>query len=195
MFDEAKVAPKLADVALCQQANAREKTDDTSFFRVQADNLEALSTTVGDLLILGSATKMPAPANGDAVLLETMPQMSSLIEEIRNSSLALRMAAIGESFTRYHQVARDIASKLKKALRLAIEGGDTESNKSVVEKISNPLMHLVRNALAHGLEAPAQRQSAGSPSTLIIFRKNNESNFTFHPSDWVATNAKQRPRR
>ena len=162
---------------------------------MQADEFEALSTTVRALLVLGSATKMPAQANGDAVLLKTMPQMSSLIEEIRNSSLALRMAAIGESFTRYQQVARDIASKLHKALRLAIEGGDTESNKSVVEKISNPLMHLVRNALAHGLEAPAQRQSAGSPSTLIIFRKNNESNFTFHPSDWVATSVKQRPRR
>lgn len=165
------------------------------FFRVQADQIEALINTVGELPILGSADKLPVQASGEAVLLETTHQMGSLVEDFRNSSLALRTLAIGKRRTRYQRDVRDMASKLGQEFRLEIEGDDTEFDNSVVEKNSDPLMHLVRGALAHSLETPVQRLSAGSPSTLIIFRKNNESNFTFHPSDWVATNAKQRPRR
>ena len=96
LLDEAKVAPKLADGTLCQQANLREQPMKRVFFHVQADKLEALNNTVGELVILGSAAKLPARASGDAVLLETTHQMGSLVEEIRHSSLALRRVAIGD---------------------------------------------------------------------------------------------------
>ena len=82
------------------------------------------------------------------------------MEEIRNGTLQLRMVPIGETFSRFRRVVRDTAAELGKDVTLEIEGGETELDKSVVERIVDPLMHLVRNALDHGLETPEQRLSA-----------------------------------
>ncbi len=90
---------------------------------------------MGELVILGSVDKLPVQASGDAVLLETTHQMSSLVEDFRNSSLALRTLAIGERCTRYQRDVRDMAAKLGQEFRMKIEGGDTEFDNSVVEKI------------------------------------------------------------
>lgn len=134
--DETKVDRKLVDVALCQQANACEKTNDTRFLRVQTDPLEASIHTVGELVILDSAAKPPVQASGAAMLLETTHQMSSLTEAIHNLILAFRTLASGDRLTRYQRIVRDIAANLGKEIRLKIEGGDAEIDQSVVEKIS-----------------------------------------------------------
>lgn len=155
--DETKVDPKLVDMTLCQQANAREKINDTRFFRVQAD-------------------QRPTQASGEAVLLETMHGMSSLVEEICHSSVVLRTLTIGERCTPYERVVRDLASELGQELRLKIKGGDTEMDNSVVEKNSDPLMHLVRNALADGLETPAKSQAVEGRLT--------SRQATFDPADF-----------
>ena len=134
------------------------------FFRVQADKLEALNNIVGELAIRGSAAKRPARASGDAVVLETAHQMSSLVEDIRHSSLTLRRVIIGESFTCYRRVVRDLAAKLSKALRVKIAGGDTAVEQPVVEKIGDPLLDLFRNEHAHCSNWASERQSAGEPA-------------------------------
>jgi two-component system chemotaxis sensor kinase CheA len=82
----------------------------------------------------------------------------------QQGTLQLRMVPIGETFSRFRRVVRDTAAELGKDVVLEIEGGDTELDKSVVERIADPLMHLVRNALDHGLETPAQRMAAGKPA-------------------------------
>jgi two-component system chemotaxis sensor kinase CheA len=74
------------------------------------------------------------------------------------------MVPIGETFSRFRRVVRDTAAELKKDVALELEGGDTELDKSVVERIADPLMHLVRNALDHGLETPEERVAAGKPA-------------------------------
>jgi two-component system chemotaxis sensor kinase CheA len=97
--------------------------------------------------------------------------LSRLVESIRDSALQLRMVQIGETFNRFHRVARDVSKELGKDIELVISGAETELDKSVVEKIGDPLMHLVRNAMDHGIEprpcAPptANRPPAGSSST------------------------------
>jgi two-component system chemotaxis sensor kinase CheA len=90
--------------------------------------------------------------------------MGRLIEEIRNGTLKLRMVPIGETFSRFRRVVRDTAADLGKDVALEIVGADTELDKSVVERIADPLMHLVRNGLDHGLETPAERSAAGKPA-------------------------------
>jgi two-component system chemotaxis sensor kinase CheA len=87
--------------------------------------------------------------------------MARLIEEIRNGTLQLRMVPIGETFARFRRVVRDTAAELGKEVTLDVQGGETELDKSVVERIADPLMHLVRNALDHGLETPQQRRASG----------------------------------
>ena len=97
-------------------------------------------------------------------LIEANRQITRLIEGIRNSTLKLRMVPIGATLTRFRRVVRDTAAELGKDVALEIVGGETELDKSVVERIADPLMHLVRNGLDHGLETPAEREQAGKPA-------------------------------
>ncbi len=155
------VAPAVVDAALRKQAQVRDKTEESRVFRVQAEKLDALIDLVGELVIVSAAARNQS--EGNAQLQETTHHMGRLVEEIRNSSLALRMVPVEETFAKFRRVVRDLSASLGKEVRLDIEGGDTELDKSVVEKISDPLMHLVRNALDHGLETPAEREVAGKP--------------------------------
>ncbi len=138
--------------------------DDNRYIRVHADRLDAVINLLGELVIAGAGAALMARQTKQRGLIEANLQMARLIEEIRNGTLQLRMVPIGETFSRFRRVVRDTATELGKDVVLDISGGDTEMDKSVVERIADPLMHLVRNALDHGLEPPAERVAAGKPA-------------------------------
>ena len=138
--------------------------DDQRFIRVQAHRLDAVINLLGELVIAGAGAELLARQSRQRQLMEANGEISRLIEEIRNGTLQLRMVPIGETFSRFRRVVRDTAAELGKDVQLELVGGDTELDKSVVERIADPLMHLVRNALDHGLEPPAERQAAGKPA-------------------------------
>jgi two-component system chemotaxis sensor kinase CheA len=131
--------------------------------RVQADRLDAVINLLGELIIAGAGAALLARQTQHAALIEANEDIGRLIEEIRNGTLALRMVPIGETFSRFRRVVRDTAAELGKDVQLDIQGGDTELDKSMVDRIADPLMHLVRNALDHGLEPPGEREAAGKP--------------------------------
>ncbi|MEW6203774.1 MAG: chemotaxis protein CheA [Pseudomonadota bacterium] len=133
----------------------------TSTIRVQSDKLDALINLVGELVIANAGTVEQARKAQNFALLEATCAVGALIEEIRDGALGLRMVEIGECFQRFQRVVRDTAQALGKDVDLIIQGEETELDKSVVEKISDPLMHLVRNAMDHGLETPDERLKAG----------------------------------
>jgi two-component system chemotaxis sensor kinase CheA len=87
-----------------------------------------------------------------------------LVEQIRDSALQLRMVQIGDTFSRFQRVVRDTSHDLGKDIELVISGSEAELDKSVVEKLGDPLMHLVRNALDHGIESPEIRAAKGKPA-------------------------------
>jgi two-component system, chemotaxis family, sensor kinase CheA len=149
--------------ACAKPAKAREvaAADDQRFIRVQADRLDAVINLLGELVIAGAGAALLARQTRQGTLIEANAQISRLIEEIRNGTLQLRMVPIGETFSRFRRVVRDTAAELGKDVVFEIVGGETELDKSVVERIADPLMHLVRNALDHGLETPEQRLAAG----------------------------------
>jgi two-component system chemotaxis sensor kinase CheA len=163
----AGVADAAASTAPNKQATANPAApggvEDTSgrYIRVQADRLDAVINLLGELVIAGAGATLLARQTRHGELIEANGQMSRLIEEIRNGTLQLRMVPIGETFSRFRRVVRDTATELGKDVLLEIEGGDTELDKSMVERIADPLMHLVRNALDHGLETPEQRRATG----------------------------------
>ncbi|MFZ9407138.1 MAG: chemotaxis protein CheA [Burkholderiaceae bacterium] len=142
-------------------AHERRRADDASFLKVRADRLDEVINLLGELVIAGAGTGLLAQRTGDSELIESAHQLGRLIEEIRNGTLQLRMVQIGETFGRFRRVVHDLAAELGKQVHLEIVGGDTELDKSVVERINDPLMHLVRNALDHGLETREQRLAAG----------------------------------
>jgi two-component system chemotaxis sensor kinase CheA len=162
---QAGVAPEVVAAALGKQQKMREAApSEERYIRVQADRLDAVINLLGELVIAGAgATLLARETHGEA-LIEANLHMNGLIEEIRNGTLGLRMVPVGETFSRFRRVVRDTASSLGKEVNFEIVGGDAELDKSMVEKIADPLMHLVRNSLDHGLEPPQERLAAGKPA-------------------------------
>lgn len=135
--------------------------DDGGFLRVQADRLDEVINLLGELVIAGAGASVLAHQTQQRALVEANQQVSRLIEGIRYSALQLRMVPIGDTFSRLRRVVRDTAAELGKLVSLEIVGGNTELDKALVERIGDPLMHLVRNALDHGLETAKERQAHG----------------------------------
>jgi two-component system chemotaxis sensor kinase CheA len=160
------VAPEAVEAALGKQQKLRETSggEEGRYIRVQADRLDAVINLLGELVIAGAGATLLARETRQSALVETNLQMNSLIEEIRNGTLGLRMVPVGETFSRFRRVVRDTASSLGKTVNFEIVGGDAELDKSMVEKIADPLMHLVRNSLDHGLEPAQERLAAGKPA-------------------------------
>ena len=132
--------------------------------RVDADKLDRLIDLVGELIIAGASTSVVARRAQTPELLECTSTLSGLVEEVRDSALQLRMVKIGATFKRFQRVVHDVSRELDKDIRLEVSGEDTELDKTVVEKIGDPLTHLVRNAMDHGIEAAGLRVAAGKPA-------------------------------
>ena len=163
------LSPQVVGAALNKQQKTREAGatpafEDQRFIRVQADRLDAVINLLGELVIASAGASMLAQQTRQRALGKANQQVGRLVEEIRNSTLQLRMVPIGETFSRFRRVVRDTSAELGKDVALDLQGGETELDKSVVERIADPLMHLVRNALDHGLETPAERTAAGKPA-------------------------------
>jgi two-component system chemotaxis sensor kinase CheA len=137
---------------------------ETRFVKVRADKLDHLIDLIGELVIAGSGAQMVANQEQSPAFLEATQRVSELVQATRDGALALRMVPVGETFSRFQRVVRDTGKQLGKEIDFAITGGDTELDKSMVELIADPLMHLVRNSLDHGLELPAERIAAGKPA-------------------------------
>jgi len=144
---------------------AARRGDDQRFIRVRADKLDALIDLIGELVIASSGAQMVAQQEHSARFVESTARIHDLVQSARDGALGLRMVPIGESFARFHRVVRDVSKQLGKDVDLQITGAETEMDKSMVESIADPLMHLVRNSLDHGIETPAERIAAGKAPT------------------------------
>jgi len=141
-----------------QRANAQQT------IRVNANKLEDLVNLVGELVIGSANSELNARRLADPQLSEAMENLLRLVEEVRDTALGLRMVQIGETFNRFKRVVREVSRDLGKDIQLIISGADTELDKTLVEKIGDPLMHLVRNSIDHGIESPEVRDALGKPS-------------------------------
>jgi two-component system, chemotaxis family, sensor kinase CheA len=162
LIEQKVVQKEVVEAAASKQTRVQEKKAvEARSIRVQADKLDQLIDLVGELVIAGASTNLLAQRSGQVDLVESTSILSRLVENIRDSALQLRMVQIGETFTRFNRVVRDVSKELGKEIDLVISGAETELDKSVVEKIGDPLMHLVRNSMDHGMEAGDAREAAG----------------------------------
>jgi len=165
LVDAQMVQQPVMEAALDKQKQIREhKSSEANLIRVDADKLDELINLVGELIIAGAGTNLIAQRNGDADLLESTATLSRLVEEVRDSALKLRMVQIGGTFNRFQRVVRDVSKELGKDIELVISGAETELDKTVVEKIGDPLTHLVRNSMDHGIEPAEVRAARGKPA-------------------------------
>jgi two-component system chemotaxis sensor kinase CheA len=166
---ERLVQPEVVEAALIKQKQIKESgAQESRSVRVDADKLDQLINLVGELIIAGANVNLIARRAQIGELQESTSKLSMLVEEVRDSALQLRMVKIGATFNRFQRVVHDVSRDLGKNIVLEIAGEDTELDKTVVEKISDPLMHLVRNAMDHGIEPADVRAQRGKPAQGML---------------------------
>ncbi|GGX47143.1 chemotaxis protein CheA [Undibacterium squillarum] len=183
---EELIQAPLVDAALHKQQQVKEqKARERQSIRVDAERLDKLIDLVGELVIAGAGANLRASKLHDESMTEATSEVMRLVEEVRDSALQLRMVPIGTTFSRFQRVVRDVSLELGKDIVLDITGGETEVDKSVVEKIGDPLMHLVRNSMDHGIEPVAVREARGKPAqgTLKLHAYHESGSIVIEVSD------------
>jgi two-component system, chemotaxis family, sensor kinase CheA len=169
LIENKMVQEEVVEQALEKQKKVKAKKQQAlSFVKVDSAKLDKLVNLVGELVINGAKMGQLSEKFNDDDLSETMEGMMLSLNEMRETALGLRMIPIGATFNRFHRVVRDISKDLNKDIRLEIYGADTELDKTVIEKIADPLMHLVRNSLDHGIEMPDERERTGKDREGMI---------------------------
>ena len=159
------VSRPVVEKALKKQEVSREKaTKESQFIRVDANRLGHLINLVGELVISNAAVRLMVDKYDLQEAQEVVAGVENLVEDIRGQALQLRMVQIGDTFSRFRRVVRDVSKEMGKEIELVVTGGDAELDKTVVEKINDPLTHLVRNSLDHGIEPPEVRVANGKPA-------------------------------
>lgn len=160
-----------------RQAAAPRSAAENVFIRVPVNKVDSLMDMLGELLILNSQSEQLAgeSSHNDPQMLSVLSQTAKLIKEIQSLSMSLRLIEIKPTLHRLTRIARDTASELKKRVNVVIEGEETEIDRSAAEKLFDPLMHLVRNAVSHGIEDdPEERIALGKkPEGQVTVRAYN----------------------
>jgi two-component system chemotaxis sensor kinase CheA len=165
LMEQRSVPAAVVDAALTKQKQVKEvQAQESRSVRVDADKLDQLINLVGELIIAGASVNMIAHRAKVIELEEATSKLSMLVEDVRDSALQLRMVKIGATFSRFQRVVHDVSRDLGKDVALIVDGEDTELDKTVVEKIGDPLMHLVRNSMDHGIESAELRIARGKPA-------------------------------
>ena len=165
LVEQRAVQPGVVEAALAKQKQVSEsKAQENRSIRVDADKLDHLINLIGELIIAGASANLIARRAQVAELQEATSTLSGLVEEVRDSALQLRMVKIGATFNRFQRVVHDVSREIGKDIGLVVSGEDTELDKTVVEKIADPLTHLVRNAIDHGIEPAEVRAARGKPA-------------------------------
>lgn len=145
--------------------------------RVSLQRVERLINFVGEIVILQTVISEQAKNSNSLMLRKTVHQMRKVTKEIQDISMGLRMVPVKSTFQKMQRIVRDTSSVLGKSIQLHLVGEDTELDKTVLEKISDPLVHLIRNAVDHGIESKETRLERGKPETGNIHLR------AFHQGD------------
>ncbi len=139
----------------------KKKIDTASSIRVSAEKLDYLVDLVGELVIVQAQISQVVSSKGDPALTALSEELERLSDELRDSTLGIRMLPIGTTFSKFRRLVRDLSEELGKEIDLHTNGAETELDKTVIERLSDPLVHLLRNSIDHGIEDPQTRESKG----------------------------------
>jgi len=161
LVEELVIPVEIVNAALDKQKKVSEKksSSENRFIRVDAERLDILINLIGELVINRQRVDLLSSKMGNPMLIEAVTSMGNFTEAIRDAALTLRMVPIGDTFQKFKRVVRDTAKSIGKEIELEIEGAETELDRSMVEKLNDPLMHIVRNAMDHGIESIAVRKT------------------------------------
>ncbi len=131
--------------------------------KVPSEKLDKLVNLVGELVTVQARLTQSAADLADPELTQISEEVEMLISELRDNAMSIRMIPIGTTFARFQRLVRDLSMELGKEIQLVTEGEETELDKTVIERLGDPLVHMIRNSIDHGIEPPAEREAAGKP--------------------------------
>ncbi len=169
LSEEGQVPPEKVQAALAEQQvvgkahKARKAKEGAANVKVPAERLDSLMDLVGELVIAQARLNQTAGNLLNPELTSVAEEIERLTTELRDNSLGLRMLPIGTTFARFRRLVRDLSNELGKEIELVTQGAETELDKTVIDRLGDPLVHLIRNSIDHGIELPDVRESAGKP--------------------------------
>ncbi|MEA3289794.1 MAG: chemotaxis protein CheA [Campylobacterota bacterium] len=140
----------------------------TNLLKIESKKIDAIINLLGEMVITTAGVMEHSKRINDKPLKESVDNLYKILEELREASMKSRMIPIADTFKKFQRTVRDISLVLDKNIDLHIEGADTELDRIIIEKISDPLMHLVRNAVDHGIETIQEREDKNKPSIAHI---------------------------
>ncbi len=163
-----QIAAALVEQKVVREQRARRQAAaeaSSTSIRVAAEKLDGLVNLVGELVTVQARFSALAGARADAELLAVSEEVERLTWALRDSAMNVRMLPIGTIFGKFKRLVHDLSAELGKQIDLVTEGAETELDKNVIEKLGDPLVHLIRNAADHGIEPPERRAAAGKLAT------------------------------
>jgi two-component system chemotaxis sensor kinase CheA len=177
LVEQMGASPKDVDEALFEQQHARtvvqavKEDSERKTIRIRSDKLDALLNLVGELVTVQAQLSQSVKETSNRQLHGISDNVKRLAGELRATSMELRLVPVDSLFSKFKRLTRDLSKNLSKELELRLEGGDTEIDKSVIDILNDPLVHLVRNAADHGLEQTEERKRIGKPAVGTITLK------------------------
>jgi two-component system chemotaxis sensor kinase CheA len=174
LVDEGKVDAGKIQSALMEQKRLKEiaeqksKAESNTTIRVASEKLDTLVDLVGELVTVQSRLSQTANLHQIPELLAISEEVDRLTAELRDNTMSIRMLAIGTTFGKFRRLVRDLSGELGKEVEMVTEGAETELDKTVIERLNDPLVHLIRNSIDHGIESPETREAAGKPRQGIV---------------------------
>jgi len=145
-----------------QKALAKKKSaPKSSSLRVDSHKIDVLINQMSEMVIANARINEISESSDNMELEESANLLSELLEQVRDGIMDIRMMQVGDSFAKLRRIVNDTAKKIGKDIDFVISGGETELDKTVIEKISDPLVHMLRNSVDHGVETPEEREAAG----------------------------------
>jgi two-component system chemotaxis sensor kinase CheA len=177
--------PSAASAASAEPVVATRASDTSSSLRVESAKLDKLVNLVGELVTVQARLSRVAADGQNPELVTVAEEVERLTEELRDTSLNIRMVPIGPSFGKFRRLVRDLANGIGREVDLETEGGDTELDKTVIDRLGDPLIHLLRNSIDHGIEGPEERERAGKPrrGTVRLAASYSGANVVIRVSD------------
>jgi two-component system chemotaxis sensor kinase CheA len=167
-FKPVEAVPAKREAAATHTATDNRQTKAAENVRVPAERLDELMDRVGELVIAQSRLSQLAGASSDIALRSVSEEIERLSGELRDTMMVLRMVPVATLFSRFRRLTHDLARETGKVIELVTEGESTEVDKTVIERLADPLVHLVRNSIDHGLEGPDERLAAGKSETGTV---------------------------
>ena len=158
---EKAVAPPRGEPAAKDSSSSKKASSNNSLVRVPSDKLDRLVTLVGELVMNQSRLSQVASRVDLADVTAPVEEIERLVSELRDNVLGIRMTPIGMAFNRLKRLVHDLSGELGKQIDLITEGAETELDKTVLDQIGDPLVHLIRNSVDHGIESADERELHG----------------------------------